>query len=349
MKRVAFDWGVSPKYGWGVYGLNLALQWSLEDEVEASTAMPIRMRELEVDAIRLRRLRPFVQRSAPFGSPPADATRLQALGNGLVGNHFVDRPGADVGVVFFEEPLDSEAAARGREYAVLIAGSEWNRELLVDAGLPHVERIWQGVDESLFHPAPRRGLYPDRFLIFSGGKAEPRKGQDLVVKAFRIFADRHDEAMLVTAWHSPWPQLAVGMDLDLARFADRVIDVGHLSNGQMPAVYRECDVGLFPNRAEGGTNLVAMECLACGLPTILSKNTGHRELIGLGDWRRVWPLCEQKPSTVCFGFESDVDEIVDLLEQAFVAFVPPATFPILQGLTWSATAARLLSIVESLE
>ena len=45
------------------------------------------------------------------------------------------------------------------------------------------------------------------------------------------------------------------MDLDLSAFAGRVIDVGQLPNGVMAPVYRECDVALFPNRAEGGTNL----------------------------------------------------------------------------------------------
>ena len=47
----------------------------------------------------------------------------------------------------------------------------------------------------------------------------------------------------------------------------------------MPEVLREVDVAVFPNRCEGGTNLVAMEALASGLTCILSKNTGHLDLI----------------------------------------------------------------------
>ena len=39
----------------------------------------------------------------------------------------------------------------------------------------------------------------ERFLIFSGGKMELRKGQDIVLAAFKIFARRHPEATLVTA------------------------------------------------------------------------------------------------------------------------------------------------------
>src|SRR5271155_1892792 len=90
--------------------------------------------------------------------------------------------------------------------------SLWVRAGTRKSGITNTRMILQGADRSLFYPAPRRRLFPGRFLIFSGGKPEPRKGQDIVVAAFRIFARRHPEAMLVTAWHSPWPQLARGMD-----------------------------------------------------------------------------------------------------------------------------------------
>jgi glycosyltransferase involved in cell wall biosynthesis len=120
--------------------------------------------------------------------------------------------------------------------------------------------------------------------------------------------------MLVTAWHSPWPQLAAGMDLDLSEFGNRVIDVGRVPNGLMAPVYRECDVALFPNRAEGGTNLVAMECLACGVPAILSDNTGHRDLLAMG---LGYPL-NQRPGKVWSEWgESDTEETVEALEIAF--------------------------------
>ena len=35
------------------------------------------------------------------------------------------------------------------------------------------------------------------------------------------------------------------------------------------------DAGLFPNRCEGGTNLVAMEAMASGLPVILSGTSAR--------------------------------------------------------------------------
>lgn len=41
------------------------------------------------------------------------------------------------------------------------------------------------------------------------------------------------------------------------------------------------DVGIFPNRAEGGTNMVAMEGSASGVPLILSRATGQGDLVRL--------------------------------------------------------------------
>jgi hypothetical protein len=48
--------------------------------------------------------------------------------------------------------------------------------------------------------------------VFSGGKLEYRKAQDIVLAAFRIFVNRHKEALLVTAWHCPWQGLAGALD-----------------------------------------------------------------------------------------------------------------------------------------
>jgi glycosyltransferase involved in cell wall biosynthesis len=59
----------------------------------------------------------------------------------------------------------------------------------------------------------------------------------------------------------------------------QILDLGAVPNREKPSILCEMDVAVFPNRCEGGTNLVAMECMACGLPVILSRNTGHLDLI----------------------------------------------------------------------
>jgi glycosyltransferase involved in cell wall biosynthesis len=334
--KLVFDWQVSAFFGWGVYGLNLALELARDPTIEARTSRPIEPRQIGVDALRASALLPFLARSSQGPPPPRDGTWLQSLGNNFLPTRL---PQARIGVIFFESPLSAEAIERARGYEVIVAGSSWNAEVLKAAGFDNVRTIMQGVDRSLFHPAPKRNLFPGRFLIFSGGKPEPRKGQDIVVAAFRIFARCHPEAMLVTAWHSGWPELARGMDLDLSAFPGRVIDVGALPNGLLAPIYRECDVALFPNRAEGGTNLVAMECLACGVPAILSDNTGHRDLLRMGLGYRL----AQKPGEVWSEWgESNVDDVVEALEWAFCNARPSTVAPELPQ--WSDATAALMQL-----
>jgi glycosyltransferase involved in cell wall biosynthesis len=218
---------------------------------------------------------------------------------------------------------------------------------------------------------------PGRFLIFSGGKAELRKGQDIVLAAFKIFARRHPEATLVTAWHSPWPHLARSLDqtsiaapvvfdeagkLDVRAWAtangiaaDQVVDLGSPPNLSMPPILREMDVALFPNRAEGGTNLVAMECMATGVPAILSRNTGHLDLIrdencySLDDQRQAPNSWTSIGDVACWG-ESQVDEVVERLEQVFAHRAEAKRrgergAAMMQGLSWGKTARQMKAVV----
>lgn len=335
--RIVLDWQVSDRFGWGVYALNMALEWSRDATIEASSSHRVELALLGIDALRKQAIARFAFRS---GWRRPGAIEIAALGNGLL----PDRHNCQIACIFFEQPLDAAAIERAKHYDLIIAGSTWNERVLRGHGLTNVRTILQGVDPTLFHPAPKRGLYPDRFLIFSGGKAEPRKGQDLVVAAFRIFAQRHKDAMLVTAWHSPWPDLAKGMDLDLSSVADQVIDVGAVPNALMPTILRECDIALFPNRAEGGTNLVAMECLACGQPCIISLNTGHLDLAS----RAGAFALEHHASTTHWSEwgESSVDEIVEALELARRARWRNDSPHPMRDLTWSKTAHDLARAVK---
>jgi glycosyltransferase involved in cell wall biosynthesis len=249
-----------------------------------------------------------------------------------------------IGVIFCEGEIGRDVRDALERLPMIVAGSKWNEQLLRAYGLDRVRTVWQGIDPTTFHPGPKLGLMRDRFLIFSGGKAELRKGQDIVLAAFKIFAQRHPEALLVTAWHSPWPQAARSLDrtgiaapvefnaagqLDVIGWAkknqiasDRILDIGIVPNLFMPAVLREMDVAVFTNRCEGGTNLVAMECMACGVPVVLSRNTGHNDLIENGN---SYPLDDQQPSRslwrgidgVSGWGESRVEEVVARLEEAF--------------------------------
>ena len=350
---VLFQWGVSSFFGWGVYGLNLLLSWALRGGPEAACVKGFDRAHIDVDPLEARAIEPALRRSehhaAQLGLRAGQEvwTRhlvLHDINNGMVPGKaaydVVVRSERQVGVAFLDRAVVEPGAAEGLgRYAFVVAGSSWNASLLRQVGAARVETLLQGVDTSHFHLAPRRGLFPGRFVVFSGGKLEYRKGQDLVLQAFAIFARRRRDALLLTSWANHWPALSatVGRNEALAPpplHADGAADIlgwaeangiapeqvmalEPVPNRAMARIMREADVGLFPNRAEGGTNLVAMECMACGVPVILSANTGHLDLVGAG---RCIPLVRQTP-IAGEGHEgwqaSSVDEILAALEWVY--------------------------------
>jgi glycosyltransferase involved in cell wall biosynthesis len=391
-RQVAIQWEISSYSGWGVYGLNLALSWSGDAELEPMTSVPFKPELLRLDALRRSALQDFLSNSHRLQSSLqswagqaanakfpvlAGATSRFTLAPAAHDVAFAGSP--TVAIAFFETPaLAPDVVERARDFPLVVTGSTWNEQVLRAHGVENVRTVLQGVDPALFHPGPRADVLRGKFLVFSGGKLELRKGQDIVLSAFRAFAASHTDAVLVTAWHSPWANVARSLDqtglappvimaeagyVDVKAWAaaagipaDQVIDLGAVPNFDLAPLLREMDVALFPNRAEGGTNLVAMECMACGVPVILSRNTGHLDLIQTGN---AYVLADQRPFPGHEGpggggwGESSIEEAVALLEQAYTDR-DEARRRGLRGaetvgaLTWARTAGEMKGIVLSL-
>ena len=357
-KRVAgpllFQWGLSTLFGWGVFGLNLMRHWPHVAGTEVYCGGQMQIDSLAgMDPLMIRSLTPGLITSsdlrARWASMMAETNKfdglvLHGLGNrfsgGILGAGGVEGR-TTCAMIFFEDTILPDATKICADYALVVSGSCWCEDVLRANRVTNVATVIQGVDISVFHPGPRADTLEGRFAVFSGGKLEHRKAQDLVIQAFAPFARRHSEAILVTAWRSPWPTVATTVNrnltiapvrldntgtIDIVGWAhsngireDQFIDVGSIPNHLMARVLREVDVAVFPNRCEGGTNLVAMECMACGIPTILSNNTGHKDLVAMDlsfVLTRQGAVSSETMGTEGWG-ESDVDEIIEALESAW--------------------------------
>jgi glycosyltransferase involved in cell wall biosynthesis len=386
---IGMDWQVGATSGWGVYGQNLTRRL-----LSAGAALPAPMMAPSFDGMAPETteiLAPIVTTQTEFAAAVAERngrtlhvpfTMLRAIGNGLhitPASAVVDAP-RNIGIVFFESTdLDRAAIERAKRFDRIIAGSTWNAEVLRAHGVDNVVTVLQGIDASLFKARPRKQRRGDQFVVFSGGKLEYRKGQDIVVAAFREFVRRHPDAKLMVAWHNHWPQTMAeiptaglvhgvpavsGGRAQMTRWLEQngvpaanVIDLGLRGNAEMASLIAEADVALFTNRAEGGTNLVAMECLAAGVPTILSANTGHLDLI---DDSRCFALRRQGASRPTPSFrgvdgwgESSVEEAIDALEQAYddpdeASRRANNAAAWMRGLSWDAQIDKLYDAIRDL-
>ena len=342
--RLGLGWKPGYESGWDVYGANLVKRLTARGDIEPVAVNPIIAGPIEGQPFHdLFDLSLPIVADALASGRRHDFTGLIGLGNDFARFPCLGRCRREVGVIFLEDTRLSDAGrARAGAFEHIIAGATWGAQVLAGHGLRNVTTVLQGIDPSLFHPKGRTGGGP-RFRIFTGGKLEFRKGQDLVLAAFKRFHARYPDSQLVVSWASPWHQVAKSIiwggivdaapdigannQLDVAGWlakhgldGDAVEVLGLIPNFKMADIYAQVDCALFPNRCEGGTNLVAMEAMACGVPVILSANTGHLDLMTPDN---CLALTRQSPVTapIPMGLDgwgtSDIDEIVDHLETLY--------------------------------
>jgi glycosyltransferase involved in cell wall biosynthesis len=251
----------------------------------------------------------------------------------------------NIGYCFFENDVEALRYTHraAREWDFIVAGSSWCEHQLRIGGVRQTATILQGIDPANFHPLPPRED-DGRFIVFSGGKFEFRKGQDLVIAAMRVFMQRHKDAYLVCSWNNHWP-FSVATMVSSAHISfqpsneeclallrrtlhgngiplERVYLAPLIDNSRIRQIYIQTDIGIFPNRCEGGNNMVMCEYMACGRTVIASDTTGHADIVTS---RNAFPLTDYTPTVVndskggpcAVWHEPRVEELIEHLEFAY--------------------------------
>jgi glycosyltransferase involved in cell wall biosynthesis len=261
-----------------------------------------------------------------------------------------------IGICFSDRKIPKELVKNAKSFNHIVAGSKWSQNLLKEQGVDSVV-IYQGIDPKLFNISRKeKNLFKDDFVVFSGCKFEQRKGQDVFIKAYKIFQDKYPETRLITSWYNPYTKdtgenilVQNGIDMRRATCLPLVL------NACLPAVYQNTDVGVFPSRCEAGTNLVMTEYMACGKPVIATIGTGQGDLVDetTGFIIKSSGGCNLYENNECVSVweEPCVESILQNLEFVYanpskVKKIAKKGSDLVSKLTWRFMAENLLELVK---
>ena len=209
------------------------------------------------------------------------------------------------------------------EYRQYWAHTHWIAQQARAAGVDpeRIRVVPHGVDRQVFTPDGPRYDLPTRkklAFLFVGGMSF-RKGTDTLLAAWRKAFTASDDVVLVLKDHSK--DLFYRDDTVRRALADLAADPGaatvvhidgFLPESELAALYRACDVAVFPYRAEGFC-IPILECMASGTPAIVprfgacldycSEDTSY-----FVDAKRI-RIPVHRRLTVALGFTDEVDEV----------------------------------------
>lgn len=216
-------------------------------------------------------------------------------------------------VVFENEKLPNDHLEMLKSFDGFITASNYNKKLLENL-LPSNSKIFvskQGILTEIYKPYDRNTNFKESFVIYSSGKLEFRKSQDIVISAFKRFKERNPlvKAHLIGVWGNQWENSIQTMlcsncvskipkkyensnsSMQEYDFKSWLIDNGlpedsftvynYLKPQELSNLHKNISIAIYPNRCESGTNMFAAETLSSGIPTIMSNTTGHSDLLNL--------------------------------------------------------------------
>ena len=122
---------------------------------------------------------------------------------------------------------------------------------------------------------------PDHFIFFLGN-TDPKKNTKGALQAFSEFLKEY-----------PGDMKLVMLDYDLAELnkllseignpglIDQIVLTGYVVNTDLPAIYSQCDIFLYPSLRES-FGIPMLEAMSCGAPVITSNTSSMPEVAGDG-------------------------------------------------------------------
>lgn len=172
----------------------------------------------------------------------------------------------------------------------IITISEFSKQRIVDKLKFDEDKIWLvycGVDEKFINYKKSetwdesvRVKYnlPNEYIL-SLSTLEPRKNIGLLIEAYsQLVTNENFDIPLVLAGRKGWKMDEVLSTIDI-KVKDRIIFTGFIDDNDLPAVYGNAKLFVFPSLYEG-FGMPPLEALACGTKVLSSDSTSLPEVLG---------------------------------------------------------------------
>ena len=170
--------------------------------------------------------------------------------------------------------------------------SEYSRQTFLEAGIPESKLRRRTVTIESRFAAPIRNLQSGCFTIVYVGRLQVSKGLPVLLEAFAQLQDQDAALILVGGYGTN------GMEKYLRRKSAADPRIKILSGDPLPWLHR-ADVLVHPS-FEDGLGIAPIEALACGVPVIVSEDTGMKEYVVSGKNGYITPT-------------GDIDALIDQL------------------------------------
>jgi glycosyltransferase involved in cell wall biosynthesis len=188
-------------------------------------------------------------------------------------------------VAFFRRAISYSA----KHARVLVCVSAFSARLLEEIMPAHAPIVVAplGVELTTFHPEALDDAAIFRthdlsemvpYILFVG-TAEPRKGLDVLLEAFREVGRSDENVELWIAGQTGWGVGPLETLIAEHPYKARIRRLGYVDDAALPALYRQARAVAYPSRGEG-FGLPALEALACGAPLVTTEGTVMAEMAG---------------------------------------------------------------------
>ncbi len=179
---------------------------------------------------------------------------------------------------------------------------------------------------------------PDNFFFFLGN-TDPKKNTKGTLKAFSDYVKLHgDKYKLVMLDYDESELQKLLTEINDTNLRKLILLTGYLDNKDLPAIYSQCDIFLYPSLRES-FGIPMLEAMRCGAPVITSNTSSMPEVSGDAALL-IDPYKPEEITQAIINLLNDNDLRKELSEKGLKRA---------QEFSWNAMAKDVLKIYEELK